>query len=101
MAKAVYKYEMPAPGEACLVKTHYGFSPKHLAIQHGTICLWAEVVANDPRRTARVFRTVPTGQSVALDETYIGTVLDLKGALVWHVYESDLSLLGKERPNDL
>jgi len=57
-------------------------------MQHGELCLWAEVQTS-LRHETRYIEIIGTGHEI--DEShrreYIGTVQTADGNLVWHVYE--------------
>lgn len=61
--------------------------------QNNVINLWAEVpVANgsghEPETQLRTFNVYGTGRPIPNEPgRYIGTVQQLQGALVWHIYE--------------
>lgn len=88
MIKRVYKYALTTPlrptGENRLFMPEH-WRPLHIAVQDGIICLWAEVVPDNPPETVR-YRIIGTGWDIppAADK-YLGTVL-APGGFVWHVW---------------
>jgi hypothetical protein len=56
--------------------------------QSGALCLWALVDTDNPT-VDRTFRVYGTGHALPSDfgSRYIGTVQQMNGALVWHVFE--------------
>ena len=86
--KKVFKYPLMAvdsqevglPDEAEGLSVH---------AQHGQVCLWALVDDDQPTR-ARKVRIVGTGHDlddIDLDEyEFIGSVLMMHDALVWHIW---------------
>jgi hypothetical protein len=70
--------EMPRGAELLTVQT-----------QRGVICLWAIVDQHTTERDRRTFYIVGTGHRMPENPAvnYIGTVQELDGALVWHVFE--------------
>jgi hypothetical protein len=67
-------------------------SGKLLAVQfqQDELCLWAEVTPGDEYRSVTI-RIFGTGHSFDVEqaERYIGTVQEMGGALVWHVYAKE------------
>ena len=77
----------------------------HVAEQHGTICVWAEVDTDGPQRK---FQVMPIGtgwdlsskNTCVLDShTYIGTVMLMNGNLVFHVYAAEVLPTPVKKPN--
>jgi hypothetical protein len=86
MSRVVFKYPLPALGVVQEITMDAEAKLLHIAEQGGTICMWAEVTM--PRATAvRRFIVVGTGHPFDFSGTYVGTVLVMGGAFVWHVYE--------------
>lgn len=93
----VYKYRL-AVGANCIKLPKYA---KLLSVQVqkeplDAICLWALVDPNEKTLEERVFAVVPTGAAIPFQNgaghqtvlpSYVGTVLEANGALVWHVFE--------------
>lgn len=57
-------------------------------VQDDSFCLWV-LLDPDELKVQRRFRIVPTGGIVPEKSYYVGTVLELGGKLVWHVFELD------------
>lgn len=73
-----YEVEMPKEADVLTVQ-----------LQDERICLWAEVTPNAELERRR-FHVVGTGWKVPADSfNYIGTVQ--RGALVWHIYEGEIT----------
>lgn len=83
--KTIHKYPLSAT-DLQTVPMPKGAKILHVALQAGSVCLWAEVFPAMPKvnRCIEVF-----GTGNPMDESflrvYIGTVQD--GSLVWHIYE--------------
>lgn len=63
---------------------------RHVGVQHGVVCLWAEVTpgAGESDRTICIFGT---GHPISLlSKEYIGSFELEGGDLVFHAYESKL-----------
>lgn len=58
-------------------------------MQKGKMCCWALVNPDKPLET-RHFIAYGTGREIDMGEikTYLGTVQELNGALVWHIFEA-------------
>jgi hypothetical protein len=56
--------------------------------QNGNLVLWAAVYQNSSLET-RVFKLLGTGSDIDMDYviSFIGTVQQLNGNLVWHLFE--------------
>jgi len=59
--------------------------------QNGDLCLWAIVNPENPKYKRKI-RIIGTGHPISEDVIngelkYIGTVQDMGGALIWHVFE--------------
>ena len=50
------------------------------------LTLWAEVESNNVEKK-RIFKIYGTGDEIEQNMTYVGTVFDKNGFLVWHLYE--------------
>lgn len=74
--KTIYKYGPVTPYSDCIVHGHI----VHVGVQHGQIFVWAEQGENLPPRKVKY-----TGTGMGYDGTYVGTVFEADGALVWHV----------------
>lgn len=56
-------------------------------IQYGEVCIWARCQTENPN-VRRKFQFYGTGHSIPLNASkYIGTVQEMLGKLVWHVFE--------------
>ncbi len=91
MKKIIYKYPLHTNDWTYLVLPS-GAKPLYVDQQSGHIQLWVEQDEKPDRANginARCFITVPTGEVFHLSgvHRYLGTVLAVQGALVWHVYE--------------
>ncbi len=91
MNKIILKYDLYTDDMTKLVLPS-GAKPLYVNQQNDNIKLWVEVdekPAAEEGIIARSFYVVPTGASFKLSgvHRYLGTVLCLEGALVWHVYE--------------
>ena len=91
MNMIIFKYDL-RPNDRTLLVLPQGAKPLYVDQQNGNIKLWVEQdqkpnLADGIR--ARAFLTVPTGEVFDLSgvHRYLGTVLTIEGALVWHVYE--------------
>lgn len=80
--RQIWKFWMPSPGSRIAHDVPQDFNPRHVAIQAGSIYLWADVDPDAPL-TPRMFSTVGTGQPFPADSVYLGTVMD--EGWVWHV----------------
>lgn len=61
-----------------------GAIARHVGMQDGWLCLWAEVDTDVPT-SEREFVMVGTGYTVPESTSYVGSTQD--GPLVWHLYE--------------
>lgn len=86
MIKTIYKYPLRIQDTPQAVLMPFEAKVLHVADQAGTICLWALVNANTPE--PRFFRVYGTGHPITEQwHQYVGSVQQLGGALVWHVFE--------------
>lgn len=87
--RTIYKYQLsPFPGpQTILMPTDAKIL--HVDDQNGVICLWALIDTNTLAVT-RWFQVVGTGYDAADLTDHIGTVMQLEGALVLHVFEVHL-----------
>lgn len=85
--KTVFKYPIvEPPGSA--IPMPAGARILTAQIQHGVLCLWAEVDTNEKRVEGRNIEIFGTGHEMpAGNRTYIGTVQMMEGTLIWHIYE--------------
>lgn len=66
-----------------------GAQIRHVGAQLNGICLWAEINTDELKREERLFSVYATGdEHSTFKENYVGTVLLMEGALVFHVYET-------------
>jgi hypothetical protein len=83
--KSIFKYPL------ALMTTQRIMLPRDaniltVQLQDGTICLWAEVIPENPPVSCSI-KLVGTGiAEVEPNDSYIGTVQ--QGPFVWHVYRS-------------
>ena len=84
MGKTIWKFLIPFPTQMYRLPMPAGAKIIHTDVQHGQICIWAEV---DPHRPYgdRFFVIVGTGGYVEENLTHVGTVQIPPH--VWHLYE--------------
>lgn len=88
----IFKYQLDSDkaeqqGDAALIVE----MPKEakilsVGVQHGTVCIWAEV-DNTAKTEMREFTVIGTGYVVPEDVKFLGTVQLHDGHIVLHVYE--------------
>lgn len=78
----IYKY--PLPSFDCIIEMPRNAKIKCAGNQNGNIVLWAMINELD-EISKRRFKVFPTGADI--EGEYIGTVLQVGGAFVWHVFE--------------
>lgn len=84
--KAVWKFLL-ALQDFQVVEMPDGARPLHVAVQGGSIALWALVDPKQPK-TMRGFYLHGTGHPIGQEVgAHVGSVLMQGGALVWHVFE--------------
>ena len=86
MSKKIWKFTFPVTNRSDIPMPK---GAKLLSVQRqdGDICVWALVDPVAPTETRR-FAVYGTGQLVPDDPgAYVGTVQQLDGRLVWHVFE--------------
>lgn len=83
--RRVYKYHLKFKDGVQDPGLPYNAEIAHLAMQGGSICMWAVV---DIRENAgdRRFIVYGTGHPITTVGKHVGTVLD--GQFVWHVFEA-------------
>lgn len=81
----VYKYQLGV-GDLQSVEMPRDAQILTVQVQRGTVCLWA-LVDPDAALVTRRIRIAGTGHVIEGAHTYIGTVQQMGGALVWHVFE--------------
>lgn len=79
----IFKYPIPDKGNLAIIPV--GFVPRHIALQDGRYCLWAEVDLKQRLATWEIARYA-TGSKIPEGAHYLGTVLEAEGAFVWHYY---------------
>lgn len=89
--RTIYKYIIPQSGGLQCIKMRKDAQIISVQMQGGSLCLWAEVMADNPEED-REFQVFGTGEEIPLNANdegfnfgWQGTVQD--GAFVWHVYE--------------
>ena len=82
MTKEIWKF--PIETITCEIVMPRGAKILHVALQHGTRCLWAEVGPEQPKVT-RSFQLYGTGQEIPAHAEYVCTWLD--GDFLRHLYE--------------
>jgi hypothetical protein len=83
--RVIWKFTaQPQPGNF-KVSLPKNASILHVAEQRGQWAFWAMVDPEAEKENA-VFRVYGTGQEIADDCRYIGTFMQLGGALVWHLF---------------
>jgi hypothetical protein len=84
MVSVMYKYQMSRGCEVEAFSMPKGTVVRHVDMQRGVLCLWAEVPPDSgPPSEERRFTVVRTGRPA--EGVYVGTVME--GAYVWHVFE--------------
>lgn len=83
--KKIFKYELPIIG-LNQIQMPVGSKLLCVQMQGDVICLWALV---DPDRLNWEVRimVIGTGHEVESNLHYIGTVQQLGGTIVWHIFE--------------
>jgi hypothetical protein len=86
--RVVYKYPLEIVDEQH-VKMPMGAQLLSVQDQNGDLCLWA-LVDTTAALTQRKIRIAGTGHAVATPGpgAFIGTVQQMKGAVVWHVFDA-------------
>lgn len=84
----IWKYPLRIK-DVNFVKMPEGAKVLSVAIQNGTLCLWAMVDTSQIIKE-RAFKIIGTGHPINFDDpaselSFIGTVID--GQFVWHVFE--------------
>jgi len=82
----IFKYDLPADFGPFAIPMPAGATILHIAAQHDSGMLWAEVDA-DAKLVARDFVAVPTGGDVPKAGTYLGTFSSVGGRYVHHIFE--------------
>ena len=84
MGLSVWKYEIRVADEFTVEMPRMS-QVIHVAVQDGTPCMWALVDPDQPTRL-RMFHIRGTGHPVDPDLVYIGSWMELRGRLVWHLF---------------
>ncbi len=86
--KAIWKFLLSRAGDQ-EIELPRGAELLTVQVQRGVICLWAVVDPNTTERDLRTFYIVGTGHPMPENPMveYVGTIQELEGALVWHVFE--------------
>jgi hypothetical protein len=90
MHQRIWKYPLPEGGWDAGITHEMPRNAKILTaqVQHGVICLWAQVQPGQKDAQLRTFRVYGTGQPLPDNPgTYVATVQMRTGMLVFHVYE--------------
>ena len=87
--RSIWKFPLPV-GDFVAISMPAGARVLTVQTQGINACLWALVDTDAPRETRR-FRVFGTGHPVEGVEvdSYVGTIQQLGGALVWHVFEAE------------
>lgn len=90
--RKVFKWIVSSPADEVQLYMHHGAEVIHVGEQHGQLCIWALIDESAPRQH-RSFRIAGTGHDVDCTtwNKYLGTVHLAGGALIFHVFEFDLS----------
>lgn len=94
MKKMVVKYVLDQP------KKEFDAFPGpvvHVQLQHGHPTIWVETNLREDysfqTTKKRTFTAVPTGAPFETGAAqHLGTVVDLEGWMVWHIYEGEVDL---------
>ena len=89
--RTIYKYALEITDRQ-EIKLPHGAKILHVGMQGETLCLWAQVRAENSLagRVIWVFGTGnPMDEGAALTATYLGTVMDRM--FVWHVYDGGVA----------
>lgn len=86
--RTVWKYTLGI-ADAQTLSMPYAAKVLCVAVQGGSLCLWAEVNATAQRRQARNFYIVGTGNPLpsGVSLRHVGSVV--MPPFVWHVYEEE------------
>ena len=88
--RTVWKYPLSHTSECQWIEMPEGSVILCAKVQHGVICVWAEVETAAPMKN-RCIEIVGTGHTMdvapSFERKYIGTVFICGGQFVWHVYE--------------
>jgi hypothetical protein len=84
--KTIYKYQLPELVAEQVLEVPISFKPLSVQMQNGAMTVWGEVdTDSDVEKLA--FFIVGTGHELPKEPCiYIGTVMQMDGRLVWHIY---------------
>lgn len=86
--KSIWKYPLPVT-DVVSIRMPVGAVVLTVQLRWTQVCLWAMVDTDAPTMETRRFRVFGTDHPVEGVEAdgYIGTVQQMDGAMVWHVFE--------------
>lgn len=84
--KRIFKIQLQQTNSIQRVAIQKDFKFLKFDFQYGRPVIWVEVEEN-VRLEEFNFMIKPTGAQVSDIEKYLGTVMQLEGALVWHLYQ--------------
>ncbi len=87
--KTIFKYTLE-PKEQQSIEVPDGAEFLTVQIQHDVICVWA-IVDPSKKKTTELFFIVGTGHPLPKQPNYlqyVGTVQELGGSLVWHLFRA-------------
>lgn len=82
----IYKYQLEIKDEQG-VKMPSEAQILSVGNQHGRLCLWANVYPNNEIVTRSIVICGTGHKSPVGNYKFVGTVIQLDGALVWHVFQ--------------
>lgn len=87
--RTIFKYKLQL-AERQLIDMPEGAIMKSVEFQRSELCVWCEIPDDKAKKVARLIRIIGTGHPIDEAEslTFIGTVQQLGGSLVWHIFES-------------
>lgn len=86
MNRTIWKFDLQVAGRQ-VVNVPNGAKLLTIQMQHGRPVLWAEVNPDEPHVAGREILCFGTGHPITPKQTYLGTVQEMGGNLVWHFYE--------------
>ena len=86
MMKAIWKYRLNEPGRISKILVPPGAVFRHLDMQSGKFCMWAEVILHCQADEERKFILLGTGAPFRNNHKYCATVQEDDGH-VWHLFE--------------
>lgn len=84
--RTVYKQVLQIEDKQ-IIEVPAGAKLLHVGLQNGQACIWYECETENVRESRTIYCFGTGHQMPALDLNYIGTVIMLNGALVFHFYE--------------